>query len=60
MKYQFTATIAVSGGHDPLENVLKCIYIEANFVFLHVQMLFWISAKWRLFHYFALCNSRFI
>lgn len=32
------------------ENVLKCKYFEANFVFLHVQMLFWISDKLKLFY----------
>lgn len=32
--------------------MLKCVYIEANFVFLHVQMLFWISAELRWFSFF--------
>lgn len=52
----YQSTSAVSGSNAPLKSVLKCIYIAANFVFLHVQKLFWISAKLTLFPSFTLCN----
>lgn len=58
-KYQFTLISAVSRVVNPLNEVLNCIYMEANFVSLHVEMLFWSLLSWKtlICFYFVIQTS---